>query len=87
MASGLPVVSTSCGGQSTAVIEGLNGFLTPCGDAEALACAMLTLVTRPQMRRVMGDASRRIALERFSIAAAGRPYLEKYDETLASRGA
>ena len=35
MASGIPVVSTACGGPQTSVVDGETGFLTPVGDAAA----------------------------------------------------
>ena len=46
MAIGLPVISTDClGGGARAVInDGANGLLVPCGDAQAVADAMLDLI-------------------------------------------
>lgn len=82
MASGLPVVSTICGGPATAVSEGETGLLTPIGDAQALAAAMEKLVREPVLRERMGREGRRVAEERFSLAAAGKVFLEKYDELL-----
>jgi glycosyltransferase involved in cell wall biosynthesis len=84
MASGLPVVSTRCGGPETAVQEGETGYLTPVGDAQALADALQNLLENPNLRRQMGAAGRQVAEERFSIAAAGQVFLERYDELLAS---
>jgi glycosyltransferase involved in cell wall biosynthesis len=85
MASGLPVVSTRCGGPETAVIEGETGYLTPVGDAAALAQAMQRLLEDPTLRRRMGQVGRTVAEERFSIAAAGKVFLDRYD-TLLSTG-
>ncbi len=82
MASGLPVVSTRCGGPETAVIEGETGYLTPVGDAAALAQAMQRLLEDPALRRRMGQAGRTVAEERFSIAAAGKVFLNRYDALL-----
>jgi glycosyltransferase involved in cell wall biosynthesis len=83
MASGLPVVSTACGGPATAVVEGGTGFLTPVGDVDALAAALQRLVSDPELRARMGAAGRRAAVERFSLAAAGKVFLDRYDEALA----
>jgi glycosyltransferase involved in cell wall biosynthesis len=84
MASGLPVISTRCGGPETAVIEGETGYLTPVGDAHALARAMEELLIDPELRRQMGIAGRRVAEERFSITAAGKVFLDCYDALLKS---
>ena len=77
MASGLPVVSTRCGGPETAVVEGETGYLTPVGDARALADAMQHLLSHPELRQRLGRAGRQCVEERFSIEAAGKVYLGK----------
>jgi glycosyltransferase involved in cell wall biosynthesis len=85
MASGLPVVSTACGGPATAVLEAETGFLTPIGDAPALADAMEQLLRDPALCVRMAKAGRRIAEERFSLAAAGKVFLDRYDDLLNGR--
>ena len=82
MASGLAVVSTACGGPATAVKEGETGFLTPVGDADALALAMETLLKDPNLCSRMGQEGRRVAETQFSFEAAGKVFVEKYDELL-----
>lgn len=82
MASGLPVVSTRCGGPETCIVEGETGYLTPVGDAEALARRMQTLLEDAVLRQRLGKAGRRIAETRFSLQAAGEPFLEVYDRLL-----
>lgn len=82
MACGLPVVSTDCGGPSTAVVEGETGFLTPVGDGPALAQATAKLIDDHSLRERMGRAGRRRAEQVFSLQAAGGVFLRKYDELL-----
>ena len=82
MASGLPVVSTDCGGPSTAVKQGETGFLTPVGDVPSMASAMEQLLKDGALRERMGLAGRSAAEERFSLQAAGKIFLDKYDELL-----
>lgn len=85
MASGLPVVSTDCGGPNTAVMEGETGFLTPVGDTKALTDAMQHLLDDPELRQSMGTAGRQVVEENFSFRVAGKVYLDKYDELLAEQ--
>ena len=85
MASGLPVVSTRCGGPETCVVEGETGYLTPVGDAEALAHRMQMLLEDRALGQRMGKAGRMLVESRFSIEAAGRPFLEVYDRLLGER--
>ncbi len=82
MASGLPVVTTACGGPASVVKEGETGFLTPTGDVAALADAIEKLLTQPELRARMGAAGRKRVETQFSFAAAGKVFLDKYDELL-----
>jgi len=82
MASGLPVVSTRCGGPETAVVEGETGYLTSVGDAQALAQAIQRLVEDPDLRQRMGKAGRQRVERKYSLEAASKVYLETYDELL-----
>jgi glycosyltransferase involved in cell wall biosynthesis len=68
MACGLPVVATAVDGTPEAVRDGLTGFLTPPGDAAALACAVEKLLLDPKMAKDMGCAGRKMAQENFSIS-------------------
>lgn len=82
MASGLPVVSTDCGGPATALIQGETGLLTPVGDADALANAMRTILENPTLAKQMGHAGRERAEKHFSIESAGQTYLDTYQSLL-----
>ena len=86
MASGTPVVSTRCGGPETIIVDEETGFLTPVGDAHALAARMRQLLESPQLRRDMGAGGRRAIEARFSLDVAGRAFLDKYEEILSRRG-
>lgn len=86
MASGLPVVSTRCGGPETVVVDGETGYLTPVADAAAMAEKVRALLADAGARAAMGARARRIAEERFSLETAGRVIVEKYDELLSGVG-
>lgn len=79
MASGLPVISTDCGGPATAVVNGQTGFLTPVGDVNAFTQALQQLAADAHLRRRMGQAARERAEQLFSYEAAGRAFLDRYD--------
>ena len=67
MASGVPVVATDCGGVSEALTDGIEGFLVPPRDAEALAAALTRLWSEPELRKRMGEAGRRTVTSRFTL--------------------
>jgi len=83
MASGLPVISTHCGGPATAIIEGETGVLTPIGDADAMAQEITTLLNATDTRHRMSNAGRKRAVSTFSLTAAGAAYLAVYKELLS----
>jgi glycosyltransferase involved in cell wall biosynthesis len=83
MASGVPVVSTRCGGPETIILDGKTGYLTPVGDHEALAIAMGEVLTQPALRRSMVEAGRKAVEREFSLTASGQAYLKVYDRLLA----
>jgi glycosyltransferase involved in cell wall biosynthesis len=67
-AAGRPVVATLVGGNADVVAEGRSGYLTPSGDADALARAMLRVLGDPERGREMGREGRRL-VERTCGAA------------------
>lgn len=67
MTIGLPCISTDCspGGASLLIEDGVNGVLTPCGDAELMAEKMCWIVDHPEDADKMGLEARKI-VGRFS---------------------
>ena len=59
MARGLPCISTNCGGGGAAALikNGKNGLLVPCSDPEALANAMIELVSNDDLRNRLGKSA------------------------------
>lgn len=66
MRAGLPVVATSVGAVPDMVEDGGNGLLVPPGDVPALAEALRTLMSDPDLRRRLGRRSAEIAARRFT---------------------
>lgn len=67
MAMGRPVITTDSVGCRETVDEGVNGFLVPVRDPEALAAAMQRFIDQPDLIATMGRESRRLAEERFDV--------------------
>jgi glycosyltransferase involved in cell wall biosynthesis len=65
MAMGRPVVTTDTPGCRDTVIEGVNGFLVPARDVNALAQALFRFVETPSLIESMGRESRLLAEVRF----------------------
>jgi glycosyltransferase involved in cell wall biosynthesis len=63
MAAGLAIVATAADGNAEAVQDGVNGLLTPPGDPQALADALLRLLDDPALAARMGAAGRERADE------------------------
>ncbi|GAB4128941.1 MAG: glycosyltransferase family 4 protein [Rhodothalassiaceae bacterium] len=67
MAMGRPVITTDAVGCRETVDHGVNGFLVPVRDPEALAHAMFRFIENPALIETMGRESRRLAEERFDV--------------------
>jgi len=65
MASGCPVIATAVGGIPDMITAHVTGLLTPPGDANELARAIVTLVKEPEQARHMADQARGEALARY----------------------
>ncbi len=67
MAMGRPVITTDAPGCRETVIDGENGFLVPPCDVEALVEAMERFIRNPELISTMGQASRKLAEQRFDV--------------------
>ena len=67
MACGLPVLAANVGGIPEAVEDGVNGYLVDPADTAAWNTRLERLAGDRELRRTMGKASRRIAVERYDI--------------------
>ena len=86
MASGKPVVCTDSGGVKEIVADGVNGFIVPARDPEALARRICQLLSDKGLRDRMGRAGRSIAGEKFDWKAIALKTKRLYEEVLASHG-
>ena len=82
MGAALPVIATRVGAIPEMVVDGETGVLIEAGSPEQLARAISTLAADRGMRRRMGAAGRRIALERYQIQATVNELLQVYGRVL-----
>jgi glycosyltransferase involved in cell wall biosynthesis len=75
MSTGRAIVTTDAPGCRDTVEEGVNGFLVPPRDADALAAAMERFLVDPSLAERMGRASRALCEERFDVHAINRTVL------------
>ncbi len=81
-AAGTPVVASDIAGYRDVVRDGVDGLLTPRGDARALAEALRVLALDPARRAGMAVAARERA-ERFAWPHVAAEVLEVYEQALA----
>jgi glycosyltransferase involved in cell wall biosynthesis len=66
LAAGLPVIATARGAIPAMVLDGVNGFIVPEHDPEAIAVRLTLLRENPSLRLSMGRASRALFEEHFT---------------------
>ncbi|WP_026329069.1 glycosyltransferase family 4 protein [Thermus scotoductus] len=77
MAMARPVITTDAPGCRETVVPGVNGFLVPPRDAQALAEAMERFIHEPDLIVRMGQESRRLAEERFDAWKVNERFLKE----------
>lgn len=82
MASGLPVVATSVGGNVEIVANGVNGLLVPPEDPAALAGAIRHMASDSTLRSEMGRQSRSLASQYYNADIVAERYKKVYEEIL-----
>jgi glycosyltransferase involved in cell wall biosynthesis len=86
-AGGLPIATTSVGGNHEAVLDGESGFLASPRDHHALASAMLRLMGLTETeRRRMGERGREHVRVHHGLTRVVERWEELYREVLARKG-
>ncbi|MFN8600728.1 MAG: N-acetyl-alpha-D-glucosaminyl L-malate synthase BshA [Candidatus Binatia bacterium] len=80
MSCGVPVVASRAGGVPEVVEDGVCGRLLPVGDVDGMASAILGILADRHRARAMGEAGRRIAVERFDVTRIVPRYASFYRE-------
>lgn len=76
MATGRPIITTDAPGCRDTVVAGENGLLVPVKDPDAIAEAMRWMITHPEEARMMGERSRQMAVDRFSVERVNAQFLD-----------
>lgn len=82
LSCGLPIITTSVGGLSDVVEENLNGFLVPPRDHVSIAKKTFFLLEDKDLRRKFGEASRRLALQKFDYKKVAQRTFKVYEEIM-----
>lgn len=76
MAIGRPVITTNVPGCRETVVDGVNGFLVPKWNAEALAEKICYFIENPHQVNIMGRESYKIANEKFDADKVNSKLIE-----------
>lgn len=85
MSSGIPVVATDCGGTREAIEHGVSGFLVQPRDSAEMSRRIAMLSEDSVLRRRMGQAARKIAVERFGIERNVERTVKVYSELVQNK--
>jgi glycosyltransferase involved in cell wall biosynthesis len=82
MAAGCAVVATETDGGREIVEDGKTGKLVPRENPQALAAAVIEILTDEDLRRDLGTNARRAVIEKFSVERMAAETLKLYKEIL-----
>jgi len=85
MAAGLAVAATDMPGAREALADEQLAYLSPPDDAEKLAENIFTLLSKPELRRQLGQANQRRVATHFSVSRIGQAYAVLIADQLSAR--
>jgi len=78
MAAGLPLVASAVGGLPGLVTDGVNGFLFPSGDANALRTRLMSLREHPAQAASAAALGSQLVRARHSRESMSEQYVKLY---------
>jgi len=84
MACGLPVIATECTGAQDLFSDGIEGFIVPARDTEAIREKVLHLYHHPELRELMGRAALQRVRQLRGWDSYGEALMGIYREVIAS---
>ena len=85
MGCGIPVVATRCGGPEGIITDGVDGFLVPLNDADAMAERLEYLLGNHQANLMMGKQARKTIEMRFDERVTAKEFVDTWENLLTSR--
>ncbi len=82
LASGKPMITTNSGGISEVIQDGINGYIVPTRDHEALAIRIITLLGDENLRERIGSTGRRLTELRFTKEIVADNNIKVYKDVL-----
>jgi glycosyltransferase involved in cell wall biosynthesis len=76
MSAKLPVIASYTGGLPELVQDGLSGILVPVGGSQEICAALEQLAADADLRRSMGEAGYKLALNKHRIEDTARKYVD-----------
>jgi glycosyltransferase involved in cell wall biosynthesis len=83
MSAQRPIVATAVGGTPGLLANGECGLLVPPGDVEAMAQAIVELLTNKTKAGELARRARERFLREYTIDRMGERYLELYEKAIA----
>ena len=83
---GVPVLAFEAEGVREMVREGVNGYIFPHGDIEAMSRALERFIANPDLAREMGQKGRSLVDDRWDIATMQRKTQDLYEQLLKEKG-
>ena len=78
MATATPVIATKIGGMPEIVDHGVNGLIVEPANSQALAEAIIEILSEPSRARAMGEAGRKKVLECYSWEKISQSLISRY---------
>jgi glycosyltransferase involved in cell wall biosynthesis len=81
LATGLPILATDTGGSKELITEGGNGYIIEMKNAQDIADKLEKIINNSELRKKMGEASRKKALE-MSWEKVAKKYYQTYEKNI-----
>ena len=78
LAEGIPVISSRAGGAAEAVSDGINGFLFPIGDEQALKTLLERVASDPTLLSKLKEGALKTDVSNYSIEAMVKGTMDVY---------